>query len=37
VTVTFVRLDYDHAAAAAAIRAVPSLPERLASRLFEGR
>ncbi|MCY2960672.1 MAG: metallophosphoesterase family protein [Planctomycetota bacterium] len=36
-TVTFVRLDYDHAAAAAAIRAVPSLPERLASRLFEGR
>lgn len=35
--VTFVRLDYDHAAAAAAIRAVPSLPERLASRLFEGR
>jgi len=36
-SVTFVRLDYDHAAAAAAIRAVPSLPERLASRLFEGR
>ncbi len=35
--VTFVRLDYDHAAAAAAIRAVPSLPERLASRLSEGR
>jgi diadenosine tetraphosphatase ApaH/serine/threonine PP2A family protein phosphatase len=36
-SVTFVRLAYDHAAAAAAIRAVPSLPERLASRLFEGR
>jgi diadenosine tetraphosphatase ApaH/serine/threonine PP2A family protein phosphatase len=36
-TVTFVRLEYDHAAAAAAIRAVPNLPERLASRLAEGR
>jgi len=35
--VTFVRLDYDHAAAAAAIRAVPRLPERLAARLAEGR
>ncbi len=35
--VTFVRLEYDHAAAAAAIRGVPELPERLASRLFEGR
>lgn len=37
VAVTFVRLDYDHAAAAAAIRAVPTLPERLAERLYEGR
>jgi diadenosine tetraphosphatase ApaH/serine/threonine PP2A family protein phosphatase len=36
-TVTFVRLEYDHAAAAAAIRAVPNLPERLATRLAEGR
>lgn len=35
--VTFVRLAYDHAAAAERIRAVPHLPERLAARLFEGR
>ncbi|MBL8863452.1 MAG: metallophosphoesterase family protein [Planctomycetes bacterium] len=36
-TVTFVRLAYDHAAAAERIRAVPHLPERLAARLYEGR
>lgn len=36
-TITFVRLDYDHAAAAAAIRAVPDLPDFLAERLFAGR
>lgn len=36
-TITFVRLDYDHAAAAAAIRAVPALPEYLAERLALGR
>ncbi|MFO1010678.1 MAG: metallophosphoesterase family protein [Planctomycetota bacterium] len=35
--ITFVRLDYDHAAAAAAIRAVPDLPDFLAERLFAGR
>ncbi|MDG1050239.1 MAG: metallophosphoesterase family protein [Planctomycetota bacterium] len=35
--VTFVRADYDHAAAAAAIRAVPELPEFLADRLANGR
>jgi diadenosine tetraphosphatase ApaH/serine/threonine PP2A family protein phosphatase len=34
---TFVRLEYDHAAAAAAIRAVPELPEFLAERLSAGR
>lgn len=34
---TFVRLAYDHAAAAAAIRAVPELPDFLAERLFAGR
>jgi diadenosine tetraphosphatase ApaH/serine/threonine PP2A family protein phosphatase len=36
-TVAFVRLDYDHAAAAAAIRAVGALPDFLAERLFAGR
>ncbi|MBK7877926.1 MAG: metallophosphoesterase family protein [Planctomycetes bacterium] len=36
-TITFVRLAYDHAAAAAAIRAVPDLPDFLAERLFAGR
>jgi diadenosine tetraphosphatase ApaH/serine/threonine PP2A family protein phosphatase len=36
-TITFVRLPYDHAAAAAAIRAVPELPDFLAERLFAGR
>ena len=35
--VTFVRLDYDHAQAAAAIRAVPELPDFLAERLSLGR
>lgn len=35
--VTFVRLEYDHAAAAAAIRAVPELPDFLAERLAVGR
>jgi diadenosine tetraphosphatase ApaH/serine/threonine PP2A family protein phosphatase len=35
--ITFVRLDYDHAAAAAAIRAVKELPEYLAERLALGR
>jgi diadenosine tetraphosphatase ApaH/serine/threonine PP2A family protein phosphatase len=35
--VTFVRLEYDIAAAAAAIRAVPELPEYLAERLAIGR
>jgi diadenosine tetraphosphatase ApaH/serine/threonine PP2A family protein phosphatase len=35
--VTFVRLDYDHSAAAAAIRAVPELPEFLAERLALGK
>jgi predicted phosphodiesterase len=35
--VSFVRLEYDHAAAAAAIRAVPALPEFLAERLALGR
>lgn len=35
--VTFVRLDYDHTAAAAAIRAVPELPEFLADRLALGK
>ena len=34
---TFVRLEYDHAAAAAAIRSVASLPEFLAERLALGR
>jgi diadenosine tetraphosphatase ApaH/serine/threonine PP2A family protein phosphatase len=36
-TITFVRLAYDHAAAAAAIRAVKELPEYLAERLALGR
>ena len=36
-SVTFVRLDYDHAKAAAAIRAVPELPDFLAERLSLGR
>ena len=36
-SVTFVRLAYDHAAAAAAIRAVPELPDFLADRLALGR
>ena len=35
--IRFVRLAYDHAAAAAAIRAVPALPEFLAERLSVGR
>ena len=35
--IEFVRLDYDHAAAAAAIRAVPELPDFLADRLSAGR
>ena len=35
--VTFVRLQYDHSAAAAAIRAVPELPGFLADRLAVGR
>jgi diadenosine tetraphosphatase ApaH/serine/threonine PP2A family protein phosphatase len=35
--VTFVRLEYDHTAAAAAIRAVPELPEFLAERLAVGK
>jgi diadenosine tetraphosphatase ApaH/serine/threonine PP2A family protein phosphatase len=35
--VTFLRLEYDVAAAAAAIRAVPELPEFLAERLAIGR
>jgi len=35
--VTFVRLAYDHAAAADAIRAVPALPDFLAERLYAGR
>ena len=35
--VTFVRLEYDVPAAAAAIRAVPELPEYLAERLTIGR
>jgi diadenosine tetraphosphatase ApaH/serine/threonine PP2A family protein phosphatase len=35
--VTFVRLEYDIASAAAAIRAVPELPEYLAERLAIGR
>lgn len=35
--VTFVRLEYDIPAAAAAIRAVPELPEYLAERLAIGR
>jgi len=35
--ITFVRLEYDHASAAAAIRAVPELPEFLAARLSVGR
>jgi diadenosine tetraphosphatase ApaH/serine/threonine PP2A family protein phosphatase len=36
-TVHFVRLEYDHAAAAAAIRAQPELPDYLAERLALGR
>jgi diadenosine tetraphosphatase ApaH/serine/threonine PP2A family protein phosphatase len=36
-TITFVRLEYDHAAAAASIRAVKELPEYLAQRLALGR
>jgi diadenosine tetraphosphatase ApaH/serine/threonine PP2A family protein phosphatase len=35
--IEFVRLDYDHASAAAAIRAVPDLPDFLAERLYAGR
>ncbi|MBI5362197.1 MAG: metallophosphoesterase family protein [Planctomycetes bacterium] len=35
--IEFLRLDYDHAAAAAAIRAEPDLPEFLAERLSAGR
>ena len=35
--ITFVRLDYDHEAAAASIRAVKELPEYLAQRLALGR
>lgn len=35
--ITFVRLEYDHAAAAAAIRSVKALPEFLAERLAVGR
>jgi diadenosine tetraphosphatase ApaH/serine/threonine PP2A family protein phosphatase len=35
-SVTFVRLDYDVAAAQAAIRAVPALPDYLAERLEKG-
>ena len=35
--IRFVRLPYDHAAAAAAIRAVPALPEFLAERLALGK
>ena len=35
--IRFVRLEYDHAAAAAAIRAVSALPEFLAERLAVGR
>jgi diadenosine tetraphosphatase ApaH/serine/threonine PP2A family protein phosphatase len=35
--IRFVRLPYDHAAAAAAIRAVSALPEFLAERLAVGR
>lgn len=35
--VTFVRLDYDHAAAAEAIRGVDALPDFLADRLAAGR
>lgn len=35
--VTFVRLDYDHGRAAAAIRAVDELPDFLAERLAVGR
>jgi hypothetical protein len=36
-TITFVRCEYDHAAAAASIRAVKELPEYLAQRLALGR
>lgn len=36
-SVTFLRLDYDHARAADAIRAVPELPDFLADRLAAGR
>ena len=36
-TITFVRLAYDHAAAAASIRAVKELPDYLAERLALGR
>ena len=35
--VTFIRLDYDFEAAAAAIREVPDLPNYLADRLHVGR
>ena len=35
--ITFVRLEYDHALAASAIRAVPELPDFLAERLALGR
>ena len=35
--VTFVRLEYDHQAAATAIRQVPDLPDFLADRLAAGR
>lgn len=36
-TVTFVRVEYDHAAAAQLIRAIPALPDFLADRLAVGR
>lgn len=36
-TVTFVRLEYEHELASAEIRAVPELPDFLATRLAEGR
>jgi diadenosine tetraphosphatase ApaH/serine/threonine PP2A family protein phosphatase len=36
-TVEFIRLEYDHAAAAARIRAVEALPDYLADRLAVGR
>ena len=36
-TVTFIRLEYDHEQASAQIRAIPQLPDFLATRLAEGR